>query len=129
MLGLQQVAIQASNEQMKAFMGQQAEFQQNMLMTRSKGNPSRFHGLPDEDLELWLFHIEEHFAAYVDLRDSDGSRFVDMVVPFLGTDLMSWYSEFKTAFGESPRAWPLFKQQIRARFRDSHFEFKLLYEL
>ncbi|KAG3025962.1 hypothetical protein PC120_g6154 [Phytophthora cactorum] len=43
---------------------------------KQKANPPRFHGPPDEDLELWLFHIEEHFAIYADLRDSDNSRFI-----------------------------------------------------
>ncbi|KAG2813302.1 hypothetical protein PC118_g1589 [Phytophthora cactorum] len=55
-----------------------------------------------------------------------------MVVPFLGTDVMSWYREFKTMLGDEPRTWSLFKQHIRARFRDSDFKFKLLtkmYEL
>eukprot|EP00644_Phytophthora_capsici_P006473 jgi/Phyca11/118323/e_gw1.36.512.1 len=45
---------------------------------------------------------------------------------------MSWNREFKTILGDEPRPWSLFKQQIRARFRDSDFEFKLLtkmYEL
>ncbi|GMF23322.1 unnamed protein product [Phytophthora fragariaefolia] len=99
---------------------------------KQKANPPRFYGRQNEDLELWLFHIEEHFAVYADLREGDDSRIVDMVVPVLGTDVMSWYREFKTALGDTPRTWPLFKQQIRARFRDSDFEFKLLakmYEL
>eukprot|EP00644_Phytophthora_capsici_P006689 jgi/Phyca11/103557/e_gw1.8.871.1 len=39
---------------------------------------------------------------------------------------MSWYREFKVATGENPRTWSLFKEQIRARFRDSDFEYKLL---
>ncbi|KAG1696750.1 hypothetical protein DVH05_017972 [Phytophthora capsici] len=139
MMGLQQAAIQNSNDQMKAFMNQQAQFQQAMYeqqarsnVQKQKANPPRFHARPDDDLELWLFQIEEHFAAYADLRESNDSRFVDMVVPFLGTDVMSWYREFKTILGDEPRPWSLFKQQIRARFRDSDFEFKLLtkmYEL
>ncbi|ETL45392.1 hypothetical protein L916_04516, partial [Phytophthora nicotianae] len=39
---------------------------------------------------------------------------------------MSWYREFKHAMGTNPRTWSLFKQQIRARNRDSDYEFKLL---
>ncbi|GMF46936.1 unnamed protein product [Phytophthora fragariaefolia] len=49
-----------------------------------------------------------------------------MVLPFLGSDVMSWYREFKLAMCENPRPWPLFKQQIRARYRASDYEFKLL---
>eukprot|EP00644_Phytophthora_capsici_P005689 jgi/Phyca11/98148/e_gw1.2.1202.1 len=121
-MGLQQAAIQNSNDQMKAFMNQQAQFQQAMYeqqarsnVQKQKANPPRFHAHPDDDLELWLFQIEEHFAAYADLRESNDSRFVDMVVPFLGTDVMSWNREFKTILGDEPRPWSLFKQQIRAR--------------
>ncbi|OWZ02665.1 hypothetical protein PHMEG_00025733 [Phytophthora megakarya] len=54
------------------------------------------------------------------------SHFVDMVVPFLGLDVMPWYREFKHAMGNIPRTWPLFKQQIRARYRDNDYEFKLI---
>ncbi|GMF56186.1 unnamed protein product [Phytophthora fragariaefolia] len=49
-----------------------------------------------------------------------------MVVPFLGPDVMSWYREFKASVGDEPRTWTLFKENIRARFRNSDFEFKLL---
>ncbi|ETK95690.1 hypothetical protein L915_01403 [Phytophthora nicotianae] len=49
-----------------------------------------------------------------------------MVVPFLGSDVMSWYRKFKASIGEAPRTWCLFKEHIRARFRDSDFELKLL---
>ncbi|KAF4040895.1 Retrotransposon gag protein [Phytophthora infestans] len=52
-----------------------------------------------------------------------------MVVPFLGTEAMSWYREFKTTLGVSPRVWAVFKQQIRLRFRDSDFDYKLLSKL
>ncbi|KAG3107287.1 hypothetical protein PI125_g12881 [Phytophthora idaei] len=49
-----------------------------------------------------------------------------MVVPCLGADVMPWYREFKFSLGEAPRTWSLFKQQIRVRFRDSDFKYKLL---
>ncbi|GMF57979.1 unnamed protein product [Phytophthora fragariaefolia] len=123
----------ASQQQMHAFMAQQATFQHEMFEMRArancqkqKANPPKFNGRADEDLELRLFQIEEHFATYSVEQNSNDSRFVDMVVPFLNSDVMSWYREFKLAMGENPRPWPLLKQQIRARYRDSDYEFKLL---
>ncbi|KAG2780973.1 hypothetical protein Pcac1_g8924 [Phytophthora cactorum] len=133
MFSLQQQAIANSQQQIHAFMAQQTRFQQEMYemqaranRQKQKANPPKFHGRADDDLELWLFHIEEHFAAYTVEQSSNDSRFVDMVVPFLGVDVMAWYHEFKHAMGSNPRTWPLFKQQIRARYRDSDYEFKLL---
>ncbi|GMF47113.1 unnamed protein product [Phytophthora fragariaefolia] len=133
MFSLQQQAIATSHQQMHAFMVQQARFQQEMYemqaranRQKQKANPPKFHGRAEDDLELWLFHIEEHFAAYTVEMSSNDSRFVDMVVPFLGVDVMAWYREFKHAMGSSPRTWPLFKQQIRSRYRDNDYEFKIL---
>lgn len=131
---------QTNNQQQKqAFVMQQAAYNREMFhqqaranKPKQRANPPKFQGRPDEDLELWLFHIEEHFAAYATERDSADSRFVDMVAPFLGPDVMSWYREFKSGAGANPRTWFLFKQNIksiRARFRDSDFEFKLLTKL
>ncbi|GMF20534.1 unnamed protein product [Phytophthora lilii] len=102
------------------------EMQARANRQKQKANPPKFHGRAEEDLELWLFHIEEHFAAYTAEQNSNDSRFVDMEVPFLGVDVMAWYREFKHAMGSNPRTWPLFKHQIRARYRDSDYEFKLL---
>ncbi|OWY90151.1 hypothetical protein PHMEG_00041850, partial [Phytophthora megakarya] len=70
---------------------------------KQKADPPKFNGKSSEDLELWLFHIEEHFSVYATERDAPDSRFVDMVVPFLGTEAMSWYREFKNTLGDSPR--------------------------
>ncbi|KAG3097419.1 hypothetical protein PI124_g10214 [Phytophthora idaei] len=118
---------------MHHYMAQQARFQQEMYeiqaranRQKQKANHPKFHGWADDDLELWLVHIEEHFAAYTVEQSSNDSRFVGMVVPFLVVDVMAWYREFKHAMGSNPRTWPLFKQQIRARYRDSDYEFKLL---
>ncbi|KAE8891561.1 hypothetical protein PF003_g24340 [Phytophthora fragariae] len=128
-----QETIVNSQQQMHAFMVQLATFQSEMFAQKSKANqkkqranPPKFLGKQDEDLELWIFQIEEHFAAYATERESDDSRFVNMVIPFLGPDVMSWYREFKASVGETPRTWSLFKEHIRARFRDSDFEYKLL---
>ncbi|ETP21928.1 hypothetical protein F441_04666 [Phytophthora nicotianae CJ01A1] len=109
MFSMQQQAMATSQQQMHTFMAQHAQFQHEMYEMQSranrqkqKANQPKFHGRADDDLELWLFHIEEHF------------------------DAMSWYREFKHAMGTNPRTWSLFKQQIRARNRDSDYEFKLL---
>ncbi|GMF48637.1 unnamed protein product [Phytophthora fragariaefolia] len=102
---------------------------QQQAMQTHKGEPPKFNGSAKEDLELWLFQIEEHFSSYAAERDDNDSRFVDVVVPYLGTDVMSWYREFKQTLGEHPRTWYLLKQQLWIRFRDSDFEYKLLSRL
>ncbi|KAG3234009.1 hypothetical protein PI124_g20933, partial [Phytophthora idaei] len=131
---LQMMASQ--QQQFQAFMEQQTTFQREMFEQQSrvthqkyKADPPKFHGRADEDLELWLFAIKEHLSGYAREHDSCDSRFVDTVVPFLGPDAMSWYREFKNILGDRPRTWFLFKQQIRIRFRDSDFEFRLLSKL
>ncbi|OWZ21350.1 hypothetical protein PHMEG_0004112 [Phytophthora megakarya] len=93
---------------------------------KQRAKPPKFMGKQDEDLELSIFQIEEHFAIYTVERDNNDLRFVNLVIPFLRPDVMSWYREFKASIGETPRTWTLFKEQIRSRFRDSDFEFKLL---
>ncbi|KAG2785514.1 hypothetical protein PC116_g19717 [Phytophthora cactorum] len=131
---LQMMASQ--QQQFQAFMEQQTTFQREMFEQQSrvtrqkyKADLPKFHGRADEDLKLWLFAIKEHLSGYARGRDSCDSRFVDMVAPFLGPDAMSWYREFEIILGDRPRTWFLFKQQIRIRFRDSDFEFRLLSKL
>ncbi|ETK88336.1 hypothetical protein L915_07395 [Phytophthora nicotianae] len=116
MLYMRQQAMTTSQQQMHNFMAQQARFQQEMYemqaranRQKQKANPPKFYGHADDDLELWLFQIEEHFAAYTLEMGSNDSRFVDMVVPFLGVDVMAWYREFNLAMGPNPRTWSLFK--------------------
>ncbi|KAG3107425.1 hypothetical protein PI125_g12745 [Phytophthora idaei] len=79
-LSLQQQAIATSHQQMHAFMVQQARFQQEMYEMQAranhekqKANPPKFQGRADDDLELWLFHIEEHFATYTVEQSSNDS--------------------------------------------------------
>ncbi|KAI9980871.1 hypothetical protein PInf_010208 [Phytophthora infestans] len=136
MLIAQQQTMQAQQQQFHAFMQQQALLQREMYESQARANtqkqkadPPKLNGKSSEDLELWLFHIEEHFSANAAERDAPDSRFVDMVVPFLGTEAMSWYREFKTTLGESSRVWAVFKPQIRLLFRDSDFDYKLLSKL
>ncbi|OWZ19817.1 hypothetical protein PHMEG_0005873 [Phytophthora megakarya] len=55
-----------------------------------------------------------------------------MVFANLGTDAQAWYSDVKISLGADPLAWSVFKERIRARFRDKAFKFKTLtkmYEL
>ncbi|GMF40888.1 unnamed protein product [Phytophthora fragariaefolia] len=136
MMRMQQQAMQAQQQQFQAFMHQQALFQREMFESQARANtqkqkpdPPKFNGKSSEDLELWLFHIEEYLSAYASERNSPDSRFVDMVVPFLGPEAMSWYREFKNTLGDSPRVWAVFKQQIRLRFRDSDYDYNLLSKL
>ncbi|KAG3085289.1 hypothetical protein PI125_g19268 [Phytophthora idaei] len=133
MMAVQQQAMQHQQQQFQAFLEHQARVQNEIYekharatRQKSKAEPPKFNGAVNEDLELWLFPIEEHLSSYAAEQDSNDSRFVDMVVPYLGTDVMSRYREFKHTLGETPRTWCVFKQQLRVRFRDSDFEFKLL---
>ncbi|KAF4045355.1 hypothetical protein GN244_ATG02265 [Phytophthora infestans] len=105
------------------------EQQSRVARQKYKTYPPKLQGRADEDLELWLFAKVEHLNGYAVERDSCDFRFVDMVVPFLGPDAMSWYRELKNILGDRPRTWFLFIQQIRVRFRDTDFEFKLLSKL
>ncbi|KAE9106991.1 hypothetical protein PF005_g12186 [Phytophthora fragariae] len=135
-MAVQQHVMQTQQQQFQAFLEQQARVQNELFekqakasRQRSKGEPPKFNGSAKEDLKLWPFQIEEHFISYAAERDGNDSRFVDLVVPYLGTNVMSWYREFKQTLGEHPRTWYLFKQQLRIRFRDSDFEYKLLSRL
>ncbi|ETO65836.1 hypothetical protein F444_16903, partial [Phytophthora nicotianae P1976] len=83
MFSMQQQTMASSQQQMRTFMAQQAQFQHEMY-------------------ELWLLHIEEHFAANTLEMERNDSRFVEVVVPFLGVDIMAWYGEFKHAIGTNP---------------------------
>ncbi|KAG3152024.1 hypothetical protein PI126_g10722 [Phytophthora idaei] len=136
MMAVQQQAMQHQQQQFQAFLEHQARVQNEIYeeharatRQKSKAEPPKFNITANEDLELWLFQTEEHLSSYAAERDSNDSRFVDMVVPYSGTDVMSWYREFKHTLGETPRAWCVFKQQLRVRFRDSDFKFKLLSRL
>ncbi|KAG2780458.1 hypothetical protein Pcac1_g9415 [Phytophthora cactorum] len=70
---------------MHAFMVQQARFQQEMYEMQAranhqkqKANPPKFQGRADDDLELWLFHIEEHFATYTVEQSSNDSTWLSL---------------------------------------------------
>ncbi|OWY90628.1 hypothetical protein PHMEG_00041165 [Phytophthora megakarya] len=82
--------MQAQQQQFLSFMQQQSHFQREMFESQARANsqkqkadPPKFNGKSSEDLELWLFHIEEHFSVYATERDAPDSRFVNMVVAFL----------------------------------------------
>ncbi|OWZ06066.1 hypothetical protein PHMEG_00021736 [Phytophthora megakarya] len=60
------------------------------------------------------------------------SNFSDMVFANLGTEAQAWYRDVKISLGAGPLTWSVFKERIRARFRDKSFKFKTLtkmYEL
>lgn len=125
-------SMHSQQQQSQAMLQQQAQFQYEMLESRTrvnqqkqKADPPKFNGRSGEDLELWLFHIKEHFSVYAIDRESNDSRFVHLVVPYLGPDVISWYREFKKSLGLQPRSWFLFKTHACQRFRDSDFENKL----
>ncbi|KAG2760997.1 hypothetical protein PC129_g13664 [Phytophthora cactorum] len=60
------------------------------------------------------------------------SSFSDMVFANLGVDAQAWYRDVKISQGTSPITWQVFKERIRARYRDKDFKYKTLtkmYEL
>ncbi|GMF43916.1 unnamed protein product [Phytophthora fragariaefolia] len=65
------------------------------IRKKQKADPPKFNGKASEYLELWLLHIEEHFSVFAAEHDAPDSRFVDMVVPFLGTKAMSCDFDYK----------------------------------
>ncbi|OWZ04313.1 LOW QUALITY PROTEIN: hypothetical protein PHMEG_00023808 [Phytophthora megakarya] len=130
-----QESVQCQQQQVQQFMVQHASFQTEMFAQLSRANqknqranPPKFMGKSDEDLELWIFQIEEHFSGYSNVRVTIRGSLTSWF-HFFGPNVMSWYQELKASIGETPRRWTLFKEQIRSRFRDSDFEFKLLIKM
>ncbi|ETP29269.1 hypothetical protein F442_21560 [Phytophthora nicotianae P10297] len=74
LFSLQHQAIATSQQQMHAFMAQQTRFQQEMYEMQSRAN-----------------HHKSEEAAYTAEQNSNDFRFVNMIVPFLGIDVMAWY--------------------------------------
>ncbi|KAE9163256.1 hypothetical protein PF004_g30208 [Phytophthora fragariae] len=132
-----QVMMQMSQQQ-TAFMGQvmaqTAHIQQLILQTRprnphKRGDPPPFKGKDNEDLELFLFSTEQYYADFMSAMHEDSSEFTDMIFGSLGVDAQSWFREFKLSMDSRPITWQLFKERIRARFRDKDHKFKTLTKL
>ncbi|KAG3118659.1 hypothetical protein PI124_g4107 [Phytophthora idaei] len=89
-------AIQAQMQQTQMQIAQ-AQFEQLMLQQggrNRKKEPPSYEGKIDEDLELWIFATEEHYASNRALMIADSSDFVTMVSSNLGTTVLNWYRTF-----------------------------------
>ncbi|KAG1697249.1 hypothetical protein DVH05_016537 [Phytophthora capsici] len=136
-LATSQQQQQQQQQQFTQLMQQQALFQQQMLQQQAttqrqqkrKGNPPMFNGETSDDLELWLFSTEQYYADSQTDMASDTSDFVNLIFGNLGPTAQTWFRDFKVSLGDRPATWTLFKQQIRERFRDSDFQYKLLSKL
>uniref|UniRef100_H3H8H6 Ty3 transposon capsid-like protein domain-containing protein n=1 Tax=Phytophthora ramorum TaxID=164328 RepID=H3H8H6_PHYRM len=125
--------------QMTQLLAQTTQIQQQILQTqtrprpsRKKSNPPRFDGSDQDDLELWIFSTEQYYSEFRTEMHDFSSNFSDMAFANLGTDAQAWYRDVKISLGASPLTWSVFKERIRARFRDKDFKFKTLtkmYEL
>ena len=131
-----QTELQQTQQQFQAMMQQQLQFQQHVLAAQhaakidnGKKDPPKFIGKANEDLELWIFTIEQYYGSYAEEMVANDSRFVDLVSPNLGPEAMTWYRAFKNDMNLAPRTWASFKTAIRSRFRDSDFDYKCFTKL
>ena len=133
-------------EQMMMFMHNQFErqmaaanekFERLLALQGDKtksGDPPRYSGKLNEDLELWIFRTEEYYQSKKVLMEEDSSAFVTMISSNLNKTVMNWYREFSAQCDADGinKTWPLFTSRLRARFRPKDFEYNLrerLFEL
>ncbi|KAK1941816.1 hypothetical protein P3T76_006880 [Phytophthora citrophthora] len=86
-----------------------------------------YEGKYGEDIELWIFATEQYYASRRELMEADSSDFVTMISSNLGKSVLNWYRAF---IADCERlqvhpTWPLFKRQLRTRFRPKDFEYDL----
>ncbi|ETN00919.1 hypothetical protein PPTG_24175 [Phytophthora nicotianae INRA-310] len=125
--------------QMTQLLAQTTQIQQQIVRaqtcprpSRKKADPPRFDGSDQDDLELWIFSTEQYYSEFRTEMHEFSSNFSDMAFANLGTDAQAWYRDVKISLGASPFTWGVFKERIRARFRDKDFKYKTLtkmYEL
>ncbi|KAG3254618.1 hypothetical protein PI124_g856 [Phytophthora idaei] len=118
---------------MSQLMAQTAKIQQQILQaqscprpTRNKPDPPRFECKDSDDLELWIFSTEQYYSEFQTEMHELSSSFSNMMFPNLGVDAQAWFRDVMILIGSSPLTWQLFKERVRARFRDKDFKFKTL---
>lgn len=64
MMLLQQKQLQMFMEHQEAMQREMFEHQARANHHKQKIDPPKFSGRCNKDLELWMFHNEEHFSSY-----------------------------------------------------------------
>ncbi|GMF22820.1 unnamed protein product [Phytophthora fragariaefolia] len=139
-MSMQQLMIWLTQQQQMYQTQMQTQFQMQMQQTnnrferllaslgeRRKKDPPIYEGKFGEDLELWIFAMEEYYANMRGLMEADTSEFVTMISSSLGKSVLSWNRAFSSdceAAG-APKTWQLFKAKLRERFRPKDFEYNL----
>ncbi|KAJ8566439.1 hypothetical protein ON010_g6685 [Phytophthora cinnamomi] len=95
----------------------------------TKFPPPGFEGNVNDDLELWSFSAEQYYSDFKTEMHELSSSFSDMVFANLGVDAQAWFRDVKLSMGPNPLAWALFKERIRAPFRDKDFKYKTLLKM
>lgn len=119
------------NEQNSKF-NKQIQIIQNrsFLKNEKKGPPPKFSGKDLENVDNWIMNIQEHYSDEKRMMAALNCEFVDKIIrqSVLTGTAMTWYHTYKyKAVRESiTRTWEDFKKEIRLRFRDKDFQFKLL---
>ena len=122
----QQMFQQAMKEQVEQ---SNKKFEQIMQNNgdKEKKNPPKYEGRIHEDLELWIYATQKHYAKQKSQMEQNSQLFVDKIYNNLGTTPQNWFREFeKTCNSEGIILnWNTFKQGIRKRFRPKDFEYNL----
>ncbi|GMF62087.1 unnamed protein product [Phytophthora fragariaefolia] len=114
-----QMQMQQANNRFEHLLASQGE--------RRKKDPPMYEGKFGEDLELWIFAMEEYYANKRGLMEADTSDFVTMISSSLGKSVLNWYRAFSSDCEAAgvPKTWQLFKAKLRERFRPKDIECNL----
>ena len=94
---------------------------------QKKAMPAQFNGKPHENIEVWLFSMEEYYADASPADRTNGKLVTNVALNF-GTDVMHWYRDYKMSH-EGPIAWDEFRRCLKERFQDADHQFKCLTKL
>ncbi|KAK1930430.1 hypothetical protein P3T76_014101 [Phytophthora citrophthora] len=122
-----QAQLQAQFEAQMQPANARFEFLVSSRSDQKKKDPPMYEGKYGEDIELWIFATEPYYASRRELMEADSSDFVTMISSNLGKSVLNWYRAF---IADCERlqvhpTWPLFKRQLRTRFRPKDFEYDL----
>jgi hypothetical protein len=89
--------------------------------------PATYNGTLEEDLELWIFMIEQYYADYYPLMQEDSAAFVTMVSCHFGSTVMNWYRQFSLDCERNgiAKSWTVVTNGLRKRFLPPDFEYML----
>jgi hypothetical protein len=118
----------ATQQQMQAQMDAFIVQWKTMMTSKPRRiEPPKYAGSINEDLELFLFQVEQFYADYdPSLRDTS-PMFVSMVATFFEPTPMNVYRQFVSECESQGIVvtWPALKDRLRGRFTPPDFEFTL----